>query len=90
MLRYLFPKRNPKKTEVIQYSDRIRWWHTCIVCGMITANEISYLILLRNDTDQFTVSMCTRCRKSISYNREIKIINRVIQSDHKIIYIAKC
>ncbi len=89
MLRYLFPKRQ-KRAKVIQYSDRIRWWHSCIVCGMITANEISYLILLRNDTDQFTVSMCARCRKSVSYDKEIKIINRVILSDHKIIYIATC
>lgn len=85
MLRCLFRNRTSRKVIESQF---IRWWDHCIVCSCMTANEVSYLLLLRRDVDQFTVPMCSRCRKSLSY-RQFKIINRVIFSDHRIILIAR-
>ena len=83
MLRCLFRSR-----RTISQSINIRWWDHCIVCSCMTANEVCYLVLLRRDVDQFTVPMCSRCRRALTY-QSFKVLNRVIFSDHRMILIVK-
>ncbi len=84
MLRCLFRSR----IKPLKKYKLIRWWDHCIVCSCMTANEVCYLVLLRRDVDQFTVPMCSRCRRALTY-QSFKILNRVIFSDHRMVLIVK-
>jgi len=39
------------------------WFRPCLYCDTMTANCVSYIVLIRNDYDQFTVHLCKRCRR---------------------------
>ena len=44
----------------------VGWFHPCIKCGILTSNELSYMILIRRDYEQITVNCCRVCRNKLS------------------------
>ncbi len=88
----LFRRRPPNKhksdLKIDLKADTIRWWYRCIVCTCRTTNEVCYIVLLRNDTDQFTVPMCSLCRRTLKYN-EFIIQNQIKMSDHRYALVVR-
>ena len=66
----------------------VGWFHPCIQCGILTSNELSYMILIRRDYEQITINCCRVCRNKLS-NRWIYSINEIHFTPHKIIRIAR-
>ena len=64
------------------------WFFPCIRCSIRTSNEISYIILIRNDYEQVTVTCCRHCRNKL-YNKVFTDINEIHFTPHKIVRIAK-
>ena len=54
----------------------VGWFHPCIKCGILTSNELSYMILIRRDYEQITINCCRVCRNKLS-NRWIYSINEI-------------
>ena len=63
------------------------WFFPCIRCSIRTSNEISYIILIRNDYEQVTVTCCRHCRNKL-YNKVLTDINEIHFTPHKIVRIA--
>ena len=66
----------------------VGWFHPCIKCGILTSNELSYMILIRRDYEQITVNCCRVCRNKLS-NKWIYSINEIHFTPRKIIRIAR-
>ena len=66
----------------------VGWFHPCIQCGILTSDELAYMILIRRDYEQITVNCCRVCRSKLS-NRWIYSINEIRFTPHKIIRIAR-
>ena len=67
----------------------VGWFHPCIQCGILTSNELSYMILIRRDYEQITINCCRVCRRSKLSNKWIYSINEIHFTPHKIIRIAR-
>lgn len=68
--------------------EDVGWFHSCIQCGILTSNELSYMILIRRDYEQITINCCRVCRNKLS-NKWIHSINEIRFTPHKIIRIAR-
>ena len=75
------------KNQVIKYQE-IRWWFNCVECGILTANEVCYLVLLRRDVDQITSPMCNRCKNTL-HHYTFRILRVVRHTEHRTILVVK-
>ena len=47
----------------------VGWFHPCIQCGILTSNELSYMILIRRNYEQITINCCRVCRNILHHTR---------------------
>ena len=71
----------------IRNSKNIGWFFPCMHCYRITADETTYLLIMRKDVDQITFSVCHRCRPT-STPAKLVVHSRIQYTEHLNVCLA--
>ena len=58
------------------------WFFPCMVCGAVTSNQITYMVLLRKDVDTITVHGCNRCKDYLKPNTLVRPLYTINRDPH--------